>query len=65
MAGSKFFMLFDDLATILDDVAAMSKLATKKTAGIVGDDLALNANQVVGVSANRGCNFVVIEYFCN
>lgn len=53
MAGSKFFMLFDDLATILDDVAAMSKLATKKTAGIVGDDLALNANQVVGVSANR------------
>lgn len=53
MAGSKFFMLFDDLATILDDVAAMSKLATKKTAGIVGDDLALNANQVVGVSASR------------
>lgn len=51
--ASSFFALFDDIATILDDVAAMTKVAAKKTSGVLGDDLALNAQQVVGVSANR------------
>ena len=46
-------MLLDDIATVLDDVAAMTKVATKKTAGILGDDLALNAEQVSEVQASR------------
>ncbi len=53
MASSQFFALFDDIATLLDDVAAMTKVATKKTAGVLGDDLALNAEQVSGVHADR------------
>jgi predicted DNA repair protein MutK len=53
MAGSSLFALIDDIASILDDVAAMSKIAAKKTAGVLGDDLALNAQQVAGVSADR------------
>ena len=53
MAGSSFFALIDDIATILDDVALMSKVAAKKTAGVLGDDLALNAQQVAGVNADR------------
>lgn len=53
MAGSSLLMLIDDIATILDDVAAMSKVAAKKTAGVLGDDLALNAQQVSGVRAER------------
>ncbi len=53
MASSQFFALFDDIATLLDDVAAMTKVATKKTAGVLGDDLALNAQQVAGVAAKR------------
>lgn len=53
MAGSSFFALIDDIATLLDDVALMTKLAAKKTAGVLGDDLALNAQQVSGVTANR------------
>jgi predicted DNA repair protein MutK len=53
MAGSSLFALIDDIATILDDVAAMSKVAAKKTAGVLGDDLALNAQQVSGVRAER------------
>ena len=52
MAGS-FFALFDDIATILDDVATMTKVAATKTAGVLGDDLALNAQQVNGVRAER------------
>ena len=52
MAGS-FFALFDDIATILDDVATMTKVAAQKTAGVLGDDLALNAQQVHGVNAHR------------
>lgn len=52
MAGS-FFALFDDIATILDDVATMTKVAATKTAGVLGDDLALNAQQVHGVRAER------------
>ena len=53
MAGSSLFALIDDIASLLDDVAAMTKLATKKTAGVLGDDLALNAQQVAGVRADR------------
>ncbi|AKP88717.1 DUF808 domain-containing protein [Achromobacter ruhlandii] len=53
MAGSSFFALFDDIATILDDVSVMTKVAAKKTAGVLGDDLALNAQQVSGVPVNR------------
>jgi uncharacterized protein len=51
--ASSLMILLDDIATILDDVAAMSKIAAKKTAGVLGDDLALNANQVSGVRADR------------
>ncbi len=53
MAGGSLFMLLDDIASVLDDVAAMTKVAAKKTAGVLGDDLALNAQQVSGVRANR------------
>lgn len=53
MAGSSLFLLIDDIATVLDDVALMTKVAAKKTAGVLGDDLALNAQQVSGVDANR------------
>jgi uncharacterized protein len=53
MAGSSLFLLIDDIATLLDDVAVMTKVAAKKTAGVLGDDLALNAQQVSGVSAER------------
>ena len=53
MAGASLFTLLDDIATILDDVAAMSKVAARKTAGVLGDDLALNAQQVSGVKADR------------
>lgn len=53
MAGTSLLALIDDIASILDDVAAMSKVAAKKTAGVLGDDLALNAQQVSGVSADR------------
>lgn len=52
MAAS-LFLLVDDIATILDDVALLSKVAAKKTAGVLGDDLALNAQQVAGVKADR------------
>ncbi len=51
--ASSFFALFDDIATLLDDVSVMTKVATKKTAGVLGDDLALNAQQVSGISADR------------
>jgi hypothetical protein len=53
MAGSGFFALLDDIATLLDDVSVMTKVAAKKTAGVLGDDLALNAEQVAGVAAHR------------
>lgn len=53
MAGASLFALLDDIATILDDVAVMTKVAAKKTAGVLGDDLALNAQQVSGVRAER------------
>jgi predicted DNA repair protein MutK len=51
--ASSLLALLDDIATVLDDVALLSKLAAKKTAGVLGDDLALNAQQVTGVSADR------------
>jgi predicted DNA repair protein MutK len=53
LAGSSLLTLLDDIATVLDDVAIMSKVAVKKTAGVLGDDLALNAEQVSGVKADR------------
>ena len=53
MAGSSLLILIDDIATVLDDVALMTKTATKKTAGVLGDDLALNAQQVTGVKPAR------------
>lgn len=53
MAGSSLLALIDDIATLLDDVAAMTKIAAKKTSGVLGDDLALNAQQVAGVKADR------------
>lgn len=51
--ASGFFALLDDIATIMDDVAAMSKIATKKTAGILGDDLAVNAEKASGFISSR------------
>lgn len=53
MAGLSLLTLLDDIASVLDDVALMSKVAAKKTAGVLGDDLALNAQQVSGVRAER------------
>ncbi len=53
MAGSSLLLLIDDIATLLDDVSVMTKVAAKKTAGVLGDDLALNAQQVTGVNADR------------
>lgn len=53
MAGSSLLVLIDDIAAVLDDVALMTKVAAKKTAGVLGDDLALNAQQVSGVRAER------------
>lgn len=53
MAGTSLFALLDDIATILDDVAILTKIAAKKTSGVLGDDLALNAQQVTGVTAER------------
>ncbi len=53
MPGASLLTLLDDIATVLDDVALMTKVAAKKTAGVLGDDLALNAEQVSGVRAER------------
>jgi uncharacterized protein len=51
--ASSLLALLDDIATLLDDVSVMTKVAAKKTAGVLGDDLALNAEQVAGVAAKR------------
>ncbi len=51
--ATSLLALLDDIATVLDDVAILTKIAAKKTAGVLGDDLALNAQQVTGVSADR------------
>ncbi len=53
MATGSLLALLDDIASVLDDVAVLSKIAAKKTAGVLGDDLALNAQQVSGVKAER------------
>ncbi|MDR8012972.1 DUF808 domain-containing protein [Ectopseudomonas guguanensis] len=53
MAGSSLLALIDDISSVLDDVATMTKIAARKTAGVLGDDLALNAQQVTGVKADR------------
>lgn len=53
MAGFSLIALIDDIASVLDDVALLTKVAAKKTAGVLGDDLALNAQQVSGVQAER------------
>ena len=53
MAIASLLTLLDDISVILDDVSVMTKVAAKKTAGVLGDDLALNANQVSGVKADR------------
>jgi predicted DNA repair protein MutK len=53
MAAGSLLALLDDIATVLDDVSVMTKVAAKKTAGVLGDDLALNAQQVTGVDSSR------------
>ena len=53
MATGSLLALIDDIASLLDDVALLSKLAAQKTAGVLGDDLALNAQQVSGLAAER------------
>lgn len=53
MAGTSLLALIDDIASLLDDVAFLTKVATKKTAGVLGDDLALNAEQVSGIKPDR------------
>lgn len=53
MAFGKLLLLFDDIAVLMDDVAVMTKIATKQSAGVLGDDLALNAEQVAGVVSER------------
>ncbi|MGE3847776.1 MAG: DUF808 domain-containing protein [Gammaproteobacteria bacterium] len=53
MAAGSLLALLDDITTVLDDVTVMTKLAAKKTAGVLGDDLALNAQQVAGITAER------------
>jgi predicted DNA repair protein MutK len=53
MPGASLIALLDDIASVLDDVAVLTKVATKKTAGVLGDDLALNAQQVSGIRADR------------
>jgi predicted DNA repair protein MutK len=53
VAAANLLALLDDIATLMDDIAVMSKVAAKKTAGVLGDDLALNADQVQGVKADR------------
>lgn len=53
MAGGSLLLLIDDIAALLDDVAVMSKIAARKTAGVLGDDLAVNAEKVTGVRPER------------
>jgi len=53
VAGTSLLALIDDIASVLDDIAVLTKVAAKKTAGVLGDDLALNAEQVSGVRAER------------
>jgi predicted DNA repair protein MutK len=57
MAGASLLALLDDIATILDDVAVMTKVAAKKTAGVLGDDLALNASRWPGCAPSANCRW--------
>lgn len=59
MAGSSLLALIDDIASILDDVSVLTKTAAAKTSGVLGDDLALNAQQVSGVNADREIPVVI------
>ena len=61
MAGGSLLALLDDIASVLDDVSAMTQLAAKKTSGVLGDDLALNAQQVAGVRAARELPVVLMS----
>ena len=58
MAGTSLLMLLDDIAAVLDDVSVMTKVAAKKTAGVLGDDLALNAEQTFGAVDQRFSSLV-------
>ena len=53
MAGATLLSLLDDIAALMDDVSVMTKVAARKTAGVLGDDLAVNAEKVTGVAADR------------
>ncbi|MBY0451451.1 MAG: DUF808 family protein, partial [Bdellovibrionaceae bacterium] len=53
MAGTSLLALIDDIAATLDDIAILTKIAAKKTSGVLGDDLAVNAEQVAGVASDR------------
>jgi len=57
MAGASLLVLLDDIAAVLDDVALMTKIAAKKTTGVLGDDLALNAEQVSGIRLIGNCRW--------
>jgi predicted DNA repair protein MutK len=65
MASAGLLALIDDIATLLDDVAMLSKVAVKKTAGVLGDDLALNTEQVSGVMAERKLPAVWVVAKCS
>ena len=62
MASVGLLALIDDIATLLDDVTLMTKVAAKKTAGVLGDDLALNAQQVSGIDASRELPVVFVHH---
>ena len=57
MAAASLLALIDDIATLLDDISVMTKRAAAKTSGVLGDDLALNAQQVTGVAPSRSRGF--------
>ncbi len=57
MAGSSLLALIDDISTVLDDVATMTKIAARKTAGVLGDDLALNASRSPGSRRIANCRW--------
>ena len=60
MAGGSLLLLLDDIAAVLDDVALMTKMAAKKTVAVMGDDLAVNAEKVTGVRADRELRGLVL-----
>jgi hypothetical protein len=59
MAGFSLLALLDDSTSVLDDVALMTKMAARKTAGVLGDDLALNAQQMTGLAAGLVCGGLI------